>query len=178
VIRSDFLAISSVAVIDFIYVFTDAKLTALSHFDYLYVQMAANNHKSSSRKLGTKKLKRNRVNSKKELKRTGRYWRVIARYAVNQQKYADKPCYKEVARRWWKFLFVGKRLGRRTLSGAAKIVAKYVERWNNGEGSKTAGLNNCLRKLWPNVREIYDSSDESKIPADNTWNYDKDSEYI
>ena len=73
---------------------------------------------------------------------------------------------------------MGKRLGRRNLSNAAKMVRKYVERWNMGQGGKLDGLNYSLRKKWPKAEEIYDSADESKIPADNTWDYSIDSECV
>ena len=72
---------------------------------------------------------------------------------------------------------MGKKLGTRSLSGAAKIVGTFVKKWNNGSGSKLAGLNKSLRKYWPDASEIYESSDESKIPED-TWNYDNDGELI
>jgi hypothetical protein len=126
------------------------------------------------------KKKRNRVAAKDDLKRIGRYWRVLARFAVQQpqKEGSTKPCYKNVARRWWWYLFVGRQRGTRTLASAAKMVGKYVVAWNLGNSSKTAGLNSLLPSLWPHPDEIYDSDDESKIPADNTWDYDHDSEYI
>lgn len=93
--------------------------------------------------------------NRRDLEENGPLWKIIGRLGSVDRKF------KEVAKRFWRSLNIGRGGNKRTLDAASKRANMFTGHYENG----TSPFDRRVMSLWPT--EVYDSEDESKMPADD-----------